>query len=893
MRSDLFKGLLAVVLTAASLRPAVAQSSPALQQAAALKAKYDYSGAVKVLRDALAPLPPAFTPDRVALTEALIDVLASGERDVAASSAVLTPYCRWASGRLLGHPTVQLISVIHQCAYLYSSVGDYGHAQDLLLAAWTALSRVPEPKENARVLIAAQIVELYTNLNDFRGAELFLDQTKTTNPQLISQCAHAEFELRLAEADATADFSARYALHGQALDAAAKEIQGAKTDEFWAGQGYEDIARVEQRKSHLEETQRALDKANEIFVRTGNSGLEQVAIEQYAGENLRSLGRAGLAAETFKKAADYAATHLGISSPLATLLSLDQAEALLDLGKKEDALGLIAAADRGQKAILGQIFSFSSEQQRLNYIGKLVAMKRFAFFDYISADAPELLATAVLQYKGIVLDSMIEDGKRAASLLRSKKDPELARAVAQLKQREAERERAAKRDDEQGRQIADVAIDALEAQIARKTRAVHPEQREVSWQTVQKQLPPDAVLIEFLHYTRYLSQGSYANGYGAVIIPSQGKPSWRDLGTEAAVQVLIETYTSYVRGNQREDEAQELLRHIYDRLWAPCEELFPKNTKTVVISPDDQLSFISFGTLLNEQTEFLGEKYNLKYVSSGRDLLHSRPHSGKDRVVMMGAPDFQQKLPGPANPGEVGASRQAGSDLRGVSFQPLPGTALECKKINSLLQSNPDRHLYLGAAASKRNLMRETELSPRFLHLATHGFFFPPHSTDTLAPGSAARAMDSSGLALSGARITLGHDASGRQVFIGNAGILTASEVAGMELSNTFLVVLSACDTGIGAATTGQGIIGLRRAFVQAGAQNLMTTLWPVSDAATADIMTRFYALLKTGKISPSDALSQVQREWFARLKKKGDFAGAVRLAGPFVITTRGSFQSN
>jgi CHAT domain-containing protein len=113
-----------------------------------------------------------------------------------------------------------------------------------------------------------------------------------------------------------------------------------------------------------------------------------------------------------------------------------------------------------------------------------------------------------------------------------------------------------------------------------------------------------------------------------------------------------------------------------------------------------------------------------------------------------------------------------------------------------------------------------------------------------------------------------------------------------LDLQNTWLVTLSACDTGIGEVRAGEGVLGLRRGFIQAGAQNLLMTLWPVSDKWTVDLMKAFYErAMKTGD-APS-ALADVQRDFLVKLKKEKNPIMAARLAGPFVMNFQGKPGNN
>jgi CHAT domain-containing protein len=122
---------------------------------------------------------------------------------------------------------------------------------------------------------------------------------------------------------------------------------------------------------------------------------------------------------------------------------------------------------------------------------------------------------------------------------------------------------------------------------------------------------------------------------------------------------------------------------------------------------------------------------------------------------------------------------------------------------------------------------------------------------------------------------------------IDNDGIVTAEDMAALDLKGTWLVTLSACDTGSGEARAGEGVLGLRRGFLEAGAQNLLMTLWPISDETTVQIMTDFYDVARK-TANPPQALAQVQRDWLVKIRKEHGLTQAVRLAGPFIMSSQG-----
>jgi CHAT domain-containing protein len=248
---------------------------------------------------------------------------------------------------------------------------------------------------------------------------------------------------------------------------------------------------------------------------------------------------------------------------------------------------------------------------------------------------------------------------------------------------------------------------------------------------------------------------------------------------------------------------------------------------------------------------------------------------------------------------QAGAIPEAGllRGFRDFDLRRLPGAEKEGRTLRDRAADFgfARAELRLGKDASEAALYRVQ--SPPVLHLATHGFIFPEDSGTTPSTNSALRGdsgrssfsnpMIRSGLALAGARQTIDAWARGRSVPAGNDGIVTAEEIGCLQLRGTRLVVLSACDTGLGKARAGEGVLGLRRGFVQAGAQNLLLTLWPIDDDRTAGFMPELYAEMnRSGDVVES--LATVQRAWLRRLRLKMGIAEACQIAGPFILSFQG-----
>ncbi|MFC4425220.1 CHAT domain-containing protein [Deinococcus navajonensis] len=298
---------------------------------------------------------------------------------------------------------------------------------------------------------------------------------------------------------------------------------------------------------------------------------------------------------------------------------------------------------------------------------------------------------------------------------------------------------------------------------------------------------------------------------------------------------------------------------LYDMLVRPV--LPTLNSATaVVISPDGPLHFLPF-ELLSDGQQLLMEQVVVRYIPSARDLVRLR-HQARTQTpgpsVVFGNPAFGASPTRTASRSAAGAVATPAPStgvpagppalttlsrlLRGTVFGALPGTETEARLITRLLGSST--RMFLGTEASGANLAAVR--SPRVLHLGTHGFFLRDDRQRALLPNPLLRA----GLALAGAQSSL----SGG----GADGLVPGLQLAGLSLEGTELVVLSACDTGLGDAVAGEGVAGLNQAFLTAGARQIMLSQWKVPDAETATLMADFYARY-TGGTEAAEALRQAK----------------------------------
>ena len=524
------------------------------------------------------------------------------------------------------------------------------------------------------------------------------------------------------------------------------------------------------------------------------------------------------------------------------------------------------------------ILKFSSERERM-----VIFQEENPFSLACNFGDSNLIHTTLFRYKGLVLDSIVEDRKVLSQI----KDPELS---AQLKRlRNLKQMLASPSGDEDAIKSRMNVVKSLEdtvgGQLAKISAKYIQSRRAFTLKPAQvaERLGKGEVLLDYIRYDKYLDIDKTEPHYGVVLLAKGIKPRWITLGKAEEIEKLVSQYNPF--GQASDEDYEEVLFKLYKKLIEPAVKKLPAGTDRMIICPDGQLNFLNFGTLLNEEDGFVCEDYLIRYVASERDLLQEgkRGVPGKGLVVFAN-PAFGEEF-AQADAPLVAMRAVEMNDLRaGVNLVPLPGTQKEADFLKEKAGGwKLSGEFYVGSQADEKQL--SAVRSPRVLHLATHGFFLPESRGQK---GLVKNPMHRSGLALAGAQKTLEMWGKGKAPPASNDGILTAAEVGMLDLKGTWLVVLSACETGRGEARSGEGVMGLRRGVIQAGTQNLLMTLWPVSDKQTIPFMKEFYEKAIAGGDAPT-ALAKTQTE---RLVKLRDIVGtklAVQLYGPFIMSFQGA----
>ena len=342
------------------------------------------------------------------------------------------------------------------------------------------------------------------------------------------------------------------------------------------------------------------------------------------------------------------------------------------------------------------------------------------------------------------------------------------------------------------------------------------------------------------------------------------------LGAGAEIDKLVDEYVSNLKVGGETYAGSAML--LFERLVQPLlTEL--EGTKAIYIVPDGSLYALPFEAVPIKGDTLLSDRFEVTYLEAARDLLRPRDEVGQpSEPIVIAAPDYD--LAG------TSGNQSKLSEHEGF-FAPLTGAAEEGRLVAELLETE----VITGAAATETRL--KSVSSPRVLHLATHGYFLSTRRDEVYdsvemieVPGEGiyvVRATPSyvevdespfhqsrlqnpmlrSGMALAGANTWINRGDSRLEA---EDGLLSSADITGLDLRSTELVVLSACETGLGVVDDAEGVLGVRRAFVIAGTDSLVCSLWKVPDDETKQLMVSFYRHIKNGA-RPSAALKLAKDE--------------------------------
>lgn len=575
-------------------------------------------------------------------------------------------------------------------------------------------------------------------------------------------------------------------------------------------------------------------------------------------------GERALAEKRFLRAITIQEHAFGMGHPDVGLTLSDYAAFLGGSGEWKGALEASLRAVGIGESHLRLTARDVAERQSLAFAsarryGLDVALDAAARLGSVDPSGPRLAWDGLIRMRTLVLDEVAARQR----MLGATRDSMITVAVRDLERARSRLASAIVRGEADAARRERNIVEEMERDLASRSGAIRSalDQPRIGFEEVESALPPDAALVA---YVKYDALGTPR--YMAFVMRKGASPVAVPLETVPVVDGLVRGWLATVsqppphssRASRRADrESRRIGASLREAVWDPVESYLQGADRAFVVL-DGALYGVSFGALPLDSSGYLIEQpLVVHYLSSERDLVR---HVGRQHgagLLALGGADF--------GGGSRGADRTAASGTRSgtrssqrdcqdfdrVTFDALPASNTEVREI-AALWTHESADVLTGSRATEEEFKRRAP-GRRVLHLATHGFFLGAEcpavrsshrgigATTSAQKGGYAgsrpgyRQLLRSGLALAGAN----HRNEGRRGT--EDGILTAEEIVSLELSSVDWTVLSACDTGLGDALDGQGVLGLRRAFETAGVGTTILSLWAVDDEATRVWMNSLY----------------------------------------------------
>lgn len=569
----------------------------------------------------------------------------------------------------------------------------------------------------------------------------------------------------------------------------------------------------------------------------------------YAGQRSEGIENARQALLILQKA--FGTEHLNLAR-----VQYKWAEMLKVQGQKNESFLQVKTAAEQQQKLLLRAATYLPENDLETYAYEFSQdlARQFSLLAPLTAqpsweDQDGLYYDGLLFYKGFVAQQVFQ----LRNFIRSQADTSLQAKLNRWQQlhRQIGHEYAKSISSRSANvQELEASAAALEKELVQNARAFAQLRQEVHWSDIQKRLKPTEAAIEFFLYQA--KDGAERTYAAAILRPGWDNPKVVQLGTSTALdQALGLTLQTWLKGQRGiEPVKADFPRTIYELIWQPLDVLL-QDVKTIYYSPIGGLNTLPLHAIpTGKGKQLLMHCYQLVLMNSTRTLVDPATDQ-MDQIksaVLLGGVNYDQSTTNKSIPQTTNGAHlrsqmvlRSVPDWQDVSWGNLPGAATEVVEIGDLLKKQGVKTtLLMDSSATEgqiKSLLTKGSMAPDLIHLATHGFAFRDTLQRTgLHYSILHNPLLRTGLVLAGANQHLFNDPGAVE-----DGILTAFEIKGFSLQGTQLVVLSACDSGLGEVRGEEGVFGLPRAFKMAGARNLLVSLWAAKDAETAEFMSHFY----------------------------------------------------
>jgi CHAT domain-containing protein/tetratricopeptide (TPR) repeat protein len=809
---------------------------------------------------------------------------------------------------------------LNNLAKLAYQEGDFIRAREQMERTIAIREELQGPEHPDVARVKSNIVGVIINLGDYAGAERFARESlalkeKTIgpdHPQVASSLAQLGRVLYLQGKTAEAIPNLRRAV--------AIQEKALGPDHPKLALNLNNLALLLQETGDLSGARALLDRAVLIEEKALGSNHPELAesLDSLGGVMLQSGDLKGAHA-TLERAFQIFDRALGSPHPLVGKAHLNLAEAMWVQGESEQAFAESLLGDRLLREQFDRTARELSEHEALRYeASRLAGLDLSASILFSTRDGAKAPGTVRQLWDELVRSRAKVLGEMAArrrTATRSS-DPDVARLTEAL---DGARRRLAamvvqgpsSRPDQYKDELARATEerDKAERDLAASSVSLRGEldMERAGFADLERALPRRAALVSYVAYNRIVWKHSPAGpelvrastpSYAALVLRPDGVVRLQDLGAASVIEERVASWRAEVSKPPNALSGPQGVRmqaqwnagvSLRQAIWDPVASDV-RNASAIFWVPDGALHLVNLDALPGERGRYLLESLPpLHLLVTERSLVQKRPaRSPVSRALLVGGPSFDLPASEAASKSDLPARRSAITCARAgaLHFDPIPGSLDEIREIEEVLRSArgaatgaPPARALTGSEATERAL-REMVPGHEILHLATHAFFFDEACESSLTrasilarqgtradvssiPAIAESPMMLAGLALAGA------NRPGDPSFPGDDGVLTAEEIPMLDLSGVEWVVLSGCETGLGRIQSGEGVLGLQRAFEVAGAGTVIMSLWNIGDDATRSWMRPLYEARLDGK-GAGDAVRAASQAVLKSLRRDG-----------------------
>jgi CHAT domain-containing protein/Tfp pilus assembly protein PilF len=705
---------------------------------------------------------------------------------------------------------------IQNLAYIYTEMGEFEKALDAYEKALFAMEKTKGKESDKYGKLLNNIGKLQYKLGNYEKAKVLFSEALDILMNHFS-VEHADYGYYLRD----------YATTLMAL-------------------GQNDKA-IELMISNLEIAEKNLNTENESYYN-----------QQYELANAyNSLGRFEEALPLLQSTTKNLKLKLGPNHADYGKLMKSLGDAYVGVGNWKQAYLSMKLANKVNYKELEKIFKFRSENEKKSFLN--VISKNFDHLQSVALDQHKnnenwnnLNLNNQLMLKGLLLNN----SKNVLTQLSTLNDAAVDETIGNyksLKQQLAKTMSISSADRTVDIDSLKNVINIEEANLVKlhSTNFNDTLNLNINWKHLQSKLPKRAVGIEFSHFRKTINgKPSDSLIYVAYVYNSKSEfPTMVRLFEEGRLKKLIKKS----KPNQLYASTE-----LFQLICSPLEAEL-KMMKTIYYSPSGLLNLIQFAAIKNSDGNIIGKEYDLVQLSSTSVLAEQPTEPKAKQTLFIGGIDYDFKIGASADTTRTSSGDTKFSNnkkirgSRGESWDYLPGTVTEINSLKQILDDNGKSFNVLTKRdATETNFKKLSGNSPNVLHIATHGYFYEYLNRDisqayNLSTEDQYRLAEDplmrSGLIFAGANYTWKNGSNPNE----DDGILTGMEISNLDLSNTEMVVLSACNTGLGDIDGSEGVYGLQRAFKMAGVDIIVMSLWQVPDSETAEFMNLFYGYWMQG----------------------------------------------